>query len=227
MFGGQSNVRKFQCFVCGVMFDALDEFTSHIVETHDEGTDYIVCPLERCKAPVRDMRMHFKAKHPGDKLPQKGMMKATIWRDISAKGQVKKRKAKFREGWHQSTKMGKNFYYRSGYEKIVYECLDSWHEVIAYEAEPFEIPYIHEGQCHNYIPDAFIAFLDGHKEVWEIKPANQTLLEKNQSKWFSAKKACEARGWGFEVITETTINKLKKKVKDQFLQDQSEGANEE
>jgi hypothetical protein len=209
------------------MFDALDEFTSHIVETHDEGTDYIVCPLERCKAPVRDMRMHFKAKHPGDKLPQKGMMKATIWRDISAKGQVKKRKAKFREGWHQSTKMGKNFYYRSGYEKIVYECLDSWHEVIAYEAEPFEIPYIHEGQCHNYIPDAFIAFLDGHKEVWEIKPANQTLLEKNQSKWFSAKKACEARGWGFEFITETTINKLKKKVKDQFLQDQSEGANEE
>ncbi len=217
MFGGKSNIRKFQCFICGVMHDSFEEFKSHIIENHEEGTDYIPCPLERCKAPVRDMKAHFKAKHPSEAIPKKGMMKATVWRDISTKGQIKKRKARFREGWHQSTKMQKSFYYRSGYEKIVYECLDSWNEVVAYQAEPFKIPYIHEGECHEYTPDVFIAFLNDRKEVWEIKPANQTLLERNQNKWFSAKKACEARGWGFEVITEQSINKLKKKAKTQHL----------
>ncbi|RDJ35336.1 MAG: hypothetical protein DWQ19_11010 [Crenarchaeota archaeon] len=222
MFNTPKNIRKFQCFVCARQFESFEEFVSHIVETHEEGTDYVLCPLERCKAPVRDVRSHFKVKHPTEKLPQKGMLKATVWRDVTPKGKIKKRKPKFREGWHHSTKMEKNFYYRSGYEKTVYECFDSWHEVLAYEAEPFQIPYIHEGQCHQYTPDVFIAFIDGHKEVWEVKPANQTLLEKNQNKWFSAKQACEARGWEFVVATEQVIQKLKKKVKNQFLDSPSE-----
>jgi rubredoxin len=220
MFGEKSNLRRYQCFVCGLQFDndQFDEFSAHIVDNHEEGRDYVLCPLNRCKAPIRDVRAHFKARHGSEKLPQAGMMKATIWRDVSPQGKTKK-KTKFREGWHESNKMQKNFYYRSGWEKIVYECLDSWNEVVAYDVEPFKIPYIHNGECHDYIPDLFVAFLDGHKEIWEVKPTSQTSLKKNQDKWFSARKACEAREWEFVVVTEQIMEKLKKKVKNQYLED--------
>ena len=209
--------RRFQCFVCAVQFDEFEEYSKHIIENHEEGQDYVKCPLTRCQAPVRCVRTHFKAKHPSEKLPQVGQLKATIWRDISPQGKIKKRRPKFREGWHQSTKMGKNFYYRSGYEKTVYELLDSWHNCTAYEVEPFAIPYIHQGEQHDYTPDVLVSYLNGFMEVWEIKPANQTLLEKNQDKWFAAQRACEARCWGFKVMTESSINKLKKTVKEQYL----------
>lgn len=210
------DIRKFRCFVCSIEFEQFDEYKNHILESHEEGQDYIKCPVEYCQAPIRCMRSHFKAKHPHLALPKTGMLKAIVWRDIASNGKMK-RKNKFREGWHESTKMGKNFYFRSGYEKSVFELLDSWHRVMAYEVEPFAIPYIHEGSQHNYTPDVFISFIDGKIEIWEIKPASQTLLEKNQNKWFSAKRACEAKGWGFEVITEQTIEKLKKTVKNQYM----------
>lgn len=209
--------RKFQCFVCAVQFTDFNEFVDHIKETHEEGREYVLCPLARCGCPVRDVRSHMRAKHQNEKIPQIGQMKAIIWKDISPTGKVKNKRPKFKEGYYESTKMGKTFKYRSGWESVVYECLDSWHQVIAYEAEPFKIPYIHEGKCHEYIPDIFVAFLDGTKAIWEIKPAAQTSLEKNQDKWFSAKRACEARGWDFAVITEQEIEKLKKKVKNQHL----------
>lgn len=210
--------RKYQCFVCGVQHDLFDEFTKHIKEKHEEGRDYVVCPLPRCGAAVRDVRTHFKARHPGQPVPPKGMMKASVWREVTPDGGIKTKKPKFREGFYESTKMKKSFHYRSGWEAKVYEYLDAWNEVIAYEVEPFEIPYIHEGEAHKYKPDLFIAFLDGHNEVWEVKPSNQTTLQKNKDKWFSARLACEARGWGFEVVTEILIEKLKNKVKNQHLQ---------
>ena len=223
----KDNKRKFQCFVCGVQFEQYDEFTSHVSEKHEEGRDYVKCPLTRCSAPVRDIRAHFKAKHPTEKVPPIGQMKALIWRDIGPKGQIKTRKPKFREGYYDSIKMGKSFHYRSGWECTVYELLDSWNEVIAYEAEPFDIPYIHEGNAHMYKPDLFIAFADGSKAVWEVKPSNQTALEKNQDKWFSAEKACEARGWEFVVVTEQVIEKVKKVVKNQHLMTDQESDDED
>ena len=216
-YDNNSQKRKYQCFVCGVAFLDFEEYKSHIIQNHEEGTDYVKCPLARCQAPVRDVRVHFKAIHPSETLPKQGMLKATLWRDITADGKAKKKKPKCREGYYQSTKMGKAFFYRSGWEATVFECLDSWNEVLAYEVEPFEIPYIHKGESHKYIPDVFVMFLDGRKEVWEIKPSSQTHLQMNQDKWYSAKIACEARGWNFEVIVEQRIEKLKKIIKEQYL----------
>ena len=211
------NCRKYQCFCCGVQFNNFVEFTNHIIEKHEEGRDYVRCPLERCKACIRCVKSHFKAKHPSEKLPTKGLMKAIIWKDVLPNGKTKVKKRGFREGWHQSTKMGKSFYHRSGYEKKVFELLDSWNDVLAYDVEPFKIPYVHEGSIHQYTPDIFIAFQDGHKSVWEIKPSNQTALPKNQDKFYAAELACVARGWKFEVIVENRINQLAETVKRQHL----------
>jgi hypothetical protein len=208
------NKRKYSCFVCGIIFKTFQEFKDHIVEEHEEGRDYIVCPLKRCQAPVRCIRSHFKVKHKNTPIPKIGMMKSIVWRDIAPK-KKKKRKPKFREGYFQSQKMKKPLHYRSGYEKTIYECLDADVEVNAFNVEPFKVPYLHKGKEHKYIPDLIVQFIDGTTEVWEIKPSNQTLLEVNQNKWRAANKACKNRGWKFVVITEKGINLLKKKIKNQ------------
>jgi len=205
------NKRKYQCFVCGRQYEEYHEYKDHIVETHEEGTDYVRCPLGRCGAPIRDVKLHFKAKHPSEPMPKKGALRATLWRDIK-KGKVKKRKPKFRQGWYESTKMNKKFRYDSSWEEVVFECLDMDDDVLAFEVEPIKIPYIHKGKAHDYLPDILILFVDGHRELWEIKPSSQTLLEVNKDKWFAAEKVCDVRGWKFETVTEKAIERLKKKI---------------
>lgn len=210
------NKRKYVCFICGRAYTEFSEFSQHIIESHEEGREYIICPLERCKAPIRDLKLHFKCKHPTEKVPEKGMLKAIVWKDFNTKsGKSKTRKPNFRQGWYESTKMRKNFHYRSGYEATVYECLDQLDEVFGFDVEPFEVPYIHQGEPRTYIPDLFVSFVDGKKEIWEIKPSNQTSLQINQDKWHACAAACQARGWELVVITEMGIEKLKKKVKGQ------------
>ncbi len=91
--------RKYQCFVCGREYEEFPKFKEHVVDSHEEGTDYVRCPLGRCQAPVRDVKLHFKARHPSEKKLPKGTypLKATIWRDIK-KGKIKKRKPNFITG---------------------------------------------------------------------------------------------------------------------------------
>lgn len=217
MFAKDNGIRKYCCFVCGRIYEEYEEFKSHILSEHEEGRDYIVCPLQRCQAPVRDVKTHFKAKHIGEKLPAGIQFKATIWRDYNAStGKVKTRRPKFREGTFISIKNnGKELHYRSGYECEVYECLESINDIIAYDAEPFAVDYIFEGQPHKYNPDLSVHFSNGDVAIWEIKPSNQTDLPKNKAKWAACQMFCEARGWRFEVITETGISKLKKLAKGQ------------
>jgi hypothetical protein len=209
--------RKYQCFVCGVMFESFDHYRNHIIEKHEEGREYIICPLDRCLAPVRDLRLHFKIKHPGTPMPSvSGMARATIWKDFGPKGEKKTKKPKFREGWYDSQKCQKRFHYRSGYEAKIYELLDADCDVIGYDVEPFEIPYIHHGKERKYTPDIIVHFTNGKTEVWEVKPSNQTTYEKNQDKWYAADSACKSRGWEFVVMTETGMDALRIKVKNQF-----------
>jgi hypothetical protein len=215
-FGDKHKGRKFQCFVCGCQFPEYNEYRDHIIEKHEEGREYIRCPLNTCLAPVRDVRAHFAAKHPKHQVPKVGLMRATVWKDFGAKGEKKKsRKPTFREGYYESSKMQRKLHYRSGYEAKIYEYLDADVDVNAFDVEPFEIPYIHKGEAHKYIPDIIVKFIDGRTEIWEVKPANQTMLERNQDKWEAAGRACKGKGWEFIVMTEQGIEKLRLKVKSQ------------
>lgn len=209
-----NNVRTYQCFVCGINHTNLEDYKEHVL-THEEGRNYIICPLPRCGYPVRCLRTHFKSKHPNEKIPTSGQMKALIWKDQTAKeGKLKQRKPKFREGYLLSTKNGgKEMHYRSGMECDVYECLEAMPEVISYSVEPFKVQYTFEGNTHEYNPDLSILFDDGHIEVWEIKPSNQTQLPKNSAKWAACDQHCQARGYAFMVLTEIGMGKLKQKIK--------------
>jgi len=226
-FPNDKDVRKWQCFVCGRVYTEFEEYKTHILETHEEGREYVVCPLARCGAPVRDLRLHFKARHPSEKgIPKVGQMKALIWKDQTLKkdGKLKQRKPKFREGYLVSVKNGgKEMHYRSGYECEVYECLEAMPNVIQYDVEPFKVQYFFEGETHEYNPDLSILYDDGRIEVWEIKPANQTHLPRNNAKWAACNQYCQQRGWEFIVMTEVGIGKLKKQTH-QMLHEKNVGS---
>src|SRR5690606_36339156 len=107
--------RKFQCFVCGQLFSDYIEYKDHIVESHEEGREYVICPLQHCQAPVRDLKMHVKVKHRGVDLKgieKKFQTKATVWNDFSPTGKKKTRPPKVRRGKYVSVKTGKVFDYR-------------------------------------------------------------------------------------------------------------------
>ena len=207
--------RKFSCFVCGIEFNNIETMNEHILKTHEIGREYIQCPL--CGYCIRDLNLHAKAKHPNRKLPTyNGPARVLVWKDQKGVKRGKKGKNKFREGHFVSMKNGsKEFYYQSSYECEVFECLEQIPEIIAYDAQPFKsgIPYLYKGDQHHYFPDISIQFVDGHIEIWEIKPANQTLLPLNEAKWDAAKRFCQTRNWDFIVITEVGIGRLKSLIK--------------
>jgi len=211
-------VRTWQCFVCGGKLETYGDYAEHIIKEHDEGRDYVKCPVDTCGAPVRDLKTHFKVKHPKRDMPKNCQLKATIWRDFSPNGnkKPKTRKPTFKEGWFESLKnSGAKMYYRSGYEADVYQCLEDDNDVKAFQPEPFKVPYYFQNEWHNYIPDIKITYQDGTTEIWEIKPATQTGYEKNKAKWKAMNEYADKLGWNFTVVTEKGISTLKKKVRDQ------------
>jgi hypothetical protein len=213
-FDKPTGKRRYQCFVCGQQFESYEDYKGHILDSHEESREYVVCPLARCGCPVRCVRAHFKVKHPYEEIPKKGQMKALVWKDRTTKGGLEARKPKFREGYLLSTKNGgKEMHYRSGMECDVYECLEAMPEVIGYEVEPFAVQYTFEGTVHEYNPDLKVSFSDGRIEIWEIKPANQTTLPRNSAKWTACNQYCQARGFGFMVLTEVGMSKLKQQIK--------------
>ena len=214
LFEKDNGKRKYQCFVCGLVFEEYEDYKSHILETHDEGREYILCPLTRCGSPVRDMRLHFKCHHPSEKLPKIGQMKALVWKDQGKDGKLKQRKPNFREGYLTSNKNGgQQMHYRSGFECEVYECLEQMKEVMSYQVEPLKVQYSFMGEIHEYNPDLKIFFDDGRTEIWEIKPSNQTHLPKNLAKWQACQQHCDSRGYLFQVLTEKGLQNLKNNLK--------------
>lgn len=210
----KDNVKRYQCFVCGKNYLDFEEYKAHIISSHEEGREFVLCPLERCNTPIRDIRSHMKAKHPGEPIPKQGQMKALVWKDQKIDGSLKQRKPKFREGYLISNKNGgKEMHYRSGMECDVYECLEAIKEVISYEVEPFKVQYSLNGEIHEYNPDLKIIFDDGRIEIWEVKPANQTALPVNNAKWTACNQYCQTRGYNFMVLTEVGLDKLRMKVR--------------
>lgn len=216
-----SKTRQWQCFVCGKNFSEYEEYKSHIVETHEVGREYISCPT--CEAPVRDIKMHFKAKHPQRAMPVGVQMKVAVWKDFKrtkdGKKSVTTRKPTFRTGDVISQKNnGALIHYRSGMEEEFLGLLEQDKDVVAFSAEPFKVPYFFSGEWHNYIPDLKVQYIDGSIEIWEVKPATQTdteIYEQNGAKWAAMNNHAMNHGWEFTVQTEVGLGKLKAKVKRQ------------
>lgn len=209
--------RIFQCFVCAAVHQTYEEFKEHIVDKHEEGREYLICP--DCKAPIRDMKVHYKTKHPQRIMPSNVQTRVAVWFDFKPSKDGKKKKVKkalnFRQGDFESKKSGCMLHYRSGLECEFYECLEADGDVESFFAEPLKIPYFYGNEWHNYIPDIRVNFIDGSTELWEIKPESQTSYEQNKCKWAAANNYCSNIGWGFIVLTEDGLGKLRHKIKKQ------------
>ena len=204
-----TNKRNFVCFVCSESFDSFEGFKSHIIANHEEGTDFIVCPV--CKIPLRELKNHIATRHPETAIPKDYPTRPIILRDfkkIKNNSQVK-----YKTVFFFSKKNNKNLFFRSGFECEFYKVLEKKKDVLKYDVEPIEIDYIFEGYKHKYIPDILVEYTNGKKDLWEIKPKRQTKLPKNLAKWRAANDYCNKRNWGFIVLTEKGLRLLKENKK--------------
>lgn len=210
---GKAATRKWQCFVCGKYYKSYEEYKEHILLEHEEGREFLSCPA--CKAPVRDMQAHWKAKHPKQVYPKGIANRVTVWHDFKPGGKKKTRRPKVRSGTFISHKNKCEIKYRSGMEEEFYNLLETDGDVAAFVAEPFKIPYFWAAKWHNYIPDLRVNFIDGSTEIWEVKPANQTDFDQNKAKWAAMNDHALNMGWQFYVQTEVGLGKLRSKIKRQ------------
>lgn len=119
-----------------------------------------------------------------------------------------------------------NIVYRSRWELKYMMYLDSHENVLEWSSEEIIVPYRSpiDNKVHRYFPDFVVKIRnkEGFTETLmvEIKPYDQTQPPKpqtkktkqyinevytwgvNSSKWESAKKYCEAKGWKFIILTE-------------------------
>ena len=98
----------------------------HVIEAHEEGREYIICPVKHCECAVRDLRFHMRVKHSSLKIPQLKQMQALVMYDV--KSPTKRKKLpNFKEGFIVSGKNdGRKMQYRSSYEEQTYLCLPSY-----------------------------------------------------------------------------------------------------
>lgn len=114
--------------------------------------------------------------------------------------------------------------YRSSWELTFMQFCDNNPSVHQWASEAVKIPYKDPltGKNTVYVPDFLIVYIDKnhkkHAELIEIKPANQTILEKvgknsynqaqyvkNMAKWAAASNWCKNNGVKFRVINEQDI----------------------
>jgi hypothetical protein len=114
--------------------------------------------------------------------------------------------------------------YRSSWELTFMNFCDNNPSIHQWASESVKIPYKDPltGKNTIYVPDFLIVYLDKnhskHAELIEIKPANQTVLEKvgknpynqaqyvkNMAKWAAASNWCKNQGLKFRVINEQDI----------------------
>lgn len=143
---------------------------------------------------------------------------------------------KFSQGFYQIKNPDKyiglgNPRYRSSWELSVMRMCDENPAIQQWASESIKIPYRDPltGKPTVYVPDFFVVFQDNKKqkraELWEIKPANQTLKEKvgknifnqaqyvrNTVKWAAANAWCKQNGIKFRIITEHDLYHTGKKM---------------
>lgn len=126
---------------------------------------------------------------------------------------------------HPEKYMGsKSPFARSSWETQFMMFVDNNPNVLKWASESIKIPYKDPftNRSTVYVPDFYIQYVDAtgkiNNEIVEIKPANQTLIEKagrnkfnqaqyikNQVKWAAANAYCRQQGLKFRIITENDL----------------------
>lgn len=89
-----------------------------------------------------------------------------------------------KQGHYWSSKLQRQLFYRSGYERQYMEKLDANENVAWYEYEPrsVSVTYEFEGQKKIYRPDFLVQYVDGTKRLIEIKSTWTVTFERTKAK---------------------------------------------
>lgn len=79
--------------------------------------------------------------------------------------------------------------------------------VMFYYEQPIKITFEDNGKNRYYIPDFFVEYKNGNKEIIEIKYENDLIVNKlkYQQKFKAAKHFCHKNGISFRILTENDI----------------------
>lgn len=122
----------------------------------------------------------------------------------------KKRRGHYNRGEYTSPIAGL-CKHRSGWELAYMKYLDENPDVTKWEYEKLKIEYVSNtrtGKIRNYIPDFYVEYSDGRREVVEIKPQrklDQAIIKKKTS---AAQSWCFNMGIIFVIITEVELKIL-------------------
>lgn len=114
-----------------------------------------------------------------------------------------------RHGTYKSVKCQREIYYRSSWELAVMKYLDTNMLVSSWDYECMRIPYMYNNHKRWYVPDFFVSFSDGQKQLWEIKPKEFIDSERNKCKSFAANLWCEQNAIKYFILTRDELLDMK------------------
>lgn len=157
---------------------------------------------KRSPETIRKMSIALKGKN-------RGISRSEEVRDKIREGRRNKTyKSSYKTGYHISSKTDIKYLYRSSWELFVMQYLDKHPYIDYWEYESFRIKYTDEkGEWHFYIPDFYVKFSCGIKEIWEIKP--QRMIEKFKYKLPALNAYTRRHGFNSFIITEKQLKGMR------------------
>lgn len=107
-------------------------------------------------------------------------------------------------GRFPSLKMERMIAFESLIERDFIYLLDFEQDVEWFAEQPLTISYQHQGKTLKYTPD-FHIIRNGQNVLAECKPEKHIQSAENQRKFTAACSWCMARGWTFQVVTDTHL----------------------
>lgn len=125
---------------------------------------------------------------------------------------LKRKRWKYKTGYYKSSKNNKRFRYKSSWEKSYMQYLDSNDNVEKWDYECIKILYLSKwGKRFRkrwYIPDFYVEYKDGRKELIEIGPSRLKCKGKNVQKITYARNYCRDKDLKFKLITEKYLKHI-------------------
>lgn len=105
-----------------------------------------------------------------------------------------------------TNKAGHTVQFKSFAERSLLLRLDRRADVQDYLSQPDPIPYCDPaGKSHHYTPDFKVWHTDGHISLHEVTLTVQAETSPLQHRRAAAAQFCHARGWQYQLHTETTL----------------------
>ena len=112
-------------------------------------------------------------------------------------------------GDHKSIKTERNHRYRSSWELETMKYLDNNPEFFSWNYECLRIPYFYDNHKRWYVPDFLVEYVDGRKEIWEIKPKEFVSSRACQLKKEAATSYCDSEGISeYKILTRDELKQM-------------------